>query len=443
MSSPASEQPEPPHEAPPERIPNPWWILPILGRIPIGITREHLSMLGMVALALLFENYDISMMGAALTYIRQDFGLDQAGGAALTSWVRLGALPALALIVYAERIGRRRLFLASIVGSAVATFCTAFTQDAQQFMIAQVFARTFLVTGAATAFVIIAEELPAEHRGWGIGMLGALGATGFGLGAILFALREFLPYGWRALYVVGVIPLLLMPIFSRHIRETRRFEEHRTLHVDHANPLVEFIRPLWKIAREYPGRFLAVTLIGALSAAAHAPVHQLLSDHVHNNLGWENWHFSTMIVGAGLLGIVGNLVAGRAADAVGRRLVASLLFALFPLFAYGVYHGVGWQVAVAFVPLVFFTTGGSTLLRTLSTELFPTSARGTSTGWAMTLETLGAFVALQAVSLLTPEGGTFVTAINQVALVCLGAGLVALLLPETARRELEDISEAD
>jgi hypothetical protein len=46
--------------SPTERLPNPWWIPPFLGTVPIGIEPRHLGLLGPVALAMFFENYDMS-----------------------------------------------------------------------------------------------------------------------------------------------------------------------------------------------------------------------------------------------------------------------------------------------------------------------------------------------------------------------------------------------
>ena len=56
----------------------PWWIPPFLGRVPAGIDSHQIRLLGIVALALAFEHYDISMLGAALKDIRETFGLRQA-----------------------------------------------------------------------------------------------------------------------------------------------------------------------------------------------------------------------------------------------------------------------------------------------------------------------------------------------------------------------------
>ena len=58
------------------RIPNPWWILPILGRVPIGVGRQHVRLLGFVALAMFFENFDMSLLSSVLKYLGEEFALD-------------------------------------------------------------------------------------------------------------------------------------------------------------------------------------------------------------------------------------------------------------------------------------------------------------------------------------------------------------------------------
>ena len=132
----------------------------------------------------------------------------------MLAWVRLGAIPAFLILPLADRVGRRPVFLAAIVGMSLATVASGLAQTSLQFILAQTISRTFVVAIIATAVVIIAEELPAEHRGWGIGMLGAVGAFGYGLGALLYAFVDSLPFGWRSLYAVGGLPSSGSPSYS-------------------------------------------------------------------------------------------------------------------------------------------------------------------------------------------------------------------------------------
>ncbi|HVH06017.1 MAG TPA: MFS transporter, partial [Myxococcota bacterium] len=263
--------------AAPPRLKNPWWMPPFLGNVPEEITPHQLRLLGFIALALLFENYDLSMLGSAMKFIRESFGLEQAAAGQLTAYVRLGAIPAFFVIPFVDRLGRRRVFLTAVIGMSLGTLATAFTQTEWQFIATQMVSRTFLTTAAATAFVIVSEELPAARRGWGVGMLAALGAFGFGLGAILFAMIDRLPYGWRALYVIGVVPLLLVPAFRREIRETERFVRQD---VGGVGGMRGWLAPILGIVRDHPGRALALAVVGFFSSAGQAPPLQLMGDYL-------------------------------------------------------------------------------------------------------------------------------------------------------------------
>src|SRR6187455_2521455 len=99
---------------------NPWWIPPFLGSVP-NIDKRLVDLLGFVALALLFENYDFSLLNAALKHIAHDLGIAETDLGYFTALVRLGALPAFALIPAADYIGRRRLFLVAVIGLSVGT----------------------------------------------------------------------------------------------------------------------------------------------------------------------------------------------------------------------------------------------------------------------------------------------------------------------------------
>jgi MFS family permease len=420
---------------------NPWWIPPFLGRVPPEITPAQLRLVGVIALALLFENYDLSMLGSAIKYIREDFGLPQSEVGRLTAWVRLGAVPAIFVIPFIDRLGRRRVFLTAVVGMSVGTLATAFVQDAWQFVAVQMVSRTFLITASATAFVIVSEELPAARRGWGVGMLGALGAFGFGLGAALFAAIESLPFGWRFLYAVGVVPLLLVPRFRREVRETDRFTRAQSAASDGAHGAGSWLTPVLGIVRDHPGRALGVALVGALAAGGHASGFQLMGDYLLTNRGWEPWEYSTLFILGGLFGIVGNPAAGRFGDRYGRRVVGFAALAVFPLFMFAFYRGAGWLIPAAWIPAVFALSGGNTVIRAISTELFPTSSRGTATGWLMLVETGGAALALATLTRLTPAGESVAPVVTLLTTLTLGAAVVVMLLPETANRELEQISE--
>jgi MFS family permease len=399
---------------------------------------EQVRALGVVALAMLFENYDQAMLTAALKQISESFGVLESDVAGMLGWVHMGAIPAFLVVPFADRIGRRRLFLVSMVLLGIATFASAFAQNVVQFIGLQMVARTFMVTTSATAFVIVTEEFPAEHRGWGVGILGALGSMGYGLALLLFAGIDYYPYGWRARYLVGIVPVLLIPMFRREVKETGRFAAG--IGRSEGAAAGGHWRPMLILARDYPLRTLVVGLIGAASSAGTVAAFQFSAYFVQSEHGWAPGQYTVMAVVAGLVGIVGHPYAGRLADRRGRRVVGFSLFTVYPLIVYAFYHGPEWSLPLLWIPLIFSLTGGGTIQRVLAAELFPTDSRGTSSGWMLMCEAAGRSAGLFLVAWGTPVGSTNTAMICLVSLFCVLAGFLVLTLPETGGRELEEIS---
>ena len=418
---------------------NPWWIPPFLGGVP-NVEKRLISLLGLVSLALFFEAYDNSMLTSALKFIAADLDMPEHALGNYLAVIRLGSLPAFIVVPFADQIGRRRVFLASVLGFSLLTFATAFAQTSTQFVVVQMLSRTFMMSAGAVAFVIITEEYPAAYRGWAIGMLGALSSCGHGFGAGLFAAIHYLPFGWRSLYAVGLIPLLALPKLRRDVSETNRFRRHqeheRSVGAVHGS----WLKPVLSLARTYPARALGLALVGLLFSIGEASVFQFTGYFTQTVHGWTPGEFSLMFIGGGAVGIIGNVLAGRLGDRIGRRVVGFAFLALFPLFAWTFYNGPGWTLPLSWAAFVFCNTAGGVVVRALSTELFPTSHRGTAAAWLSMMQTLGWAAGLALVGAGTYNAGDIAAMTSRISLVVLVSAFMLLLLPETFQQELEAIS---
>ena len=417
---------------------NPWWIPPFLGGVPQGVGPAHLRVLGFVTLAMFFESYDLGMLGNALPQIAASFGLDKVAMGSFTAFTRLGALPAFFLLPLADRLGRRRLLLISIAGMSIGSLATAFAQTPLQFVLLQIATRTFIVSAAVTSFVVVSEEFPAAHRGWGLGMLGGVGSIGFGFGALVYGFVGVLPFGWRALYALGLTPLLFLPALRRGMRETERFTAAAAAGVATQNGGA--IGTILALLRHHPRRAIAIGLIGALSAAGAGTSFQFISDFLQSERGWTPGAFAALSVVFGAFAIIGNPVAGRLGDRFGRRVVAATVLALFPLAALAFFLGPAAWVPLPWTVMVFLSMASTVCVRALTTELFPTAFRGTGAGGLALLETLGVSTGLLVYSAAVGVLGRQEYALPLVSLACLGAAASVYLVPETARRELEEVA---
>jgi len=359
------------------RARRPWWTfaIPYAGNVP-SLTHKQWSVLGLLALAELFEQYDAGLMGLALSQIQIGLGIPEDQIAGVTAVVRIGALLAFGISVLADRFGRRRLLLLTILGFTACTFGTGFVQNEEQFVAMQLLARMFITGETMLAVVVLSEELATKDRGWGIGLLGALGALGHGLAAGVFAFVDVMPFGWRSLYLIGVVPLLFLAYFRRRLPETRRFEEHRKLQT--GSGLSAGLRPIVQLARMYPGRvaMLAAALVpfDFVVGTAYTFMPKTLQE-VH---GYSPGGVTALFLIGGGLGILGNVVAGQAGDRFGRKpvVVTAMLVNLASILAF--YNTSGYATPVAWIGAIFSILAIGVLFKALGTELFPTSHRSTA-----------------------------------------------------------------
>ena len=136
MSDPTHRQPIPSVEA--DRTYRPGWLRLawFLGRPP-ALTRRQWRVLGLVAAASFFEMYDLYLFTLSLKQIQAGLGIAEDQLGYLGSIVRFGALPAFGVALVADRIGRRRVLLFTILAYTVFTGATAFSPNAVTFVVCQ------------------------------------------------------------------------------------------------------------------------------------------------------------------------------------------------------------------------------------------------------------------------------------------------------------------
>ena len=425
----------------PDPIYRPRWyrLAWFLGRPP-PLSPRQWSVLGLVAVVSLFEQYDLYLFALSLKHIQADLGIPEGELGWTAAVVRAGALPALFVTIAADRFGRRRLLLLTVVAYTLLTAATAFSPNVEYFVAVQFLARTFAIAETLIAVVVIAEEFAPRHRGWGIGALGAIQGCGAGLAALMFGFVDVLPYGWRALYLVGIAPLLLIAHWRRRLPETRRFVDLREAR-GAAMRSTPALAPVVALVRDHPGRAGAlgsvVLVFGLASGAAAFFAPKYLQD-VH---GWTPAAVAALNFLGGALAIVANPLAGRLSDDHGRRPVTAAFALAFGLVVILFYAGAGLVVAPLWILLIFSMMGTQVTLAAYGAEMFATSQRSTAAGLRSAATEVGAVAGLALVSVLFAVLGSNRAAIGMLGAVALLAPLLVwMLFPETAGRSLEEIA---
>jgi len=421
----------------------PAWLrlTPFLGRAP-ELSARQWQVLGLVSIATLFDQYDRAIFSMALPQIQRGLAIGESELGLLGSIVRLGALPAFAIVLAADRLGRRRLLLFTILSYTLLTGLTACAPDARSFVALQFLTRAFTTAELLLAIVVIAEEFPEDKRGWGIGALFAIQACGVGLAAALLPLAELTPLGWRALYLVGLGPLLLLAWARRTLPETRRFEHHREQVISGGDEFAaRTLSPLASLVRAYPGRFAAVCAVVFCGALGGSAADFYGPKYLQDGHGWAPHDVTLLYVAGGALAIAGAVVCGSWSDRLGRRRAAIILGVAVVGLAIAFYNVSGHWLAPAWIALIFVTMGNEAVVSVFGAEIFPTSYRSTAAGARMVMATLAAGIGLALESVLYGQLGSHWTAISGLLLVSLASPLlIALFYPETAGRTLEEIS---
>jgi putative MFS transporter len=384
--------------------------------------------------------YTLAVTAFALPQIQRSLSIPEDELGSLFALLRFGTLFSLMLAVTADRMGRRRLLIASVAGCALCNLATAFAQSGLVLAWLQLGARCFLGGQLLLASVVVSEELSAENRGWGLGLLSAVGGMGGALTLLAYAFVDRLPYGWRFLFVLGSFGLLCVPWLWRSLKETRRFSDHQS-RTDAGSSDGPVWQPLRDLVRRHGWRLAAMVGIIAPVAVILEPGSVFVSKHLQDDLGYTPGGVGLLMAVCGIATPVGNMLSGTISDRFGRKPVTILISLLLSLAVALFYNGTGTPAVALGLALLFLSIGGIMVLHTaLATELFPTAFRSTAAGVREAAATVGASLGLWVLSLLYGATGSHTVSITWILLLTPISPIILLFVPETARRELEEIT---
>ena len=135
----------------------------------------------------------------------------------------------------------------AILWFAVFTFLSGLAQNYEQLFVARALLGFGFGGEWAAGAVLLGEVIRAEHRGKALGMMQAGWAVGWGTAALLYALFfSVLPAetAWRALFLVGIAPALLVFFVRRYVEEPAVYLESRAKSRPRRTPSpLEIFRP--------------------------------------------------------------------------------------------------------------------------------------------------------------------------------------------------------
>ncbi len=342
-----------------------------------------------------------------------------------------------------DAVGRRLPLMIDIALFSVLEFATAFSPNYTIFLILRVLFGVAMGGEWGLGAALAMESLPTKTRG----ILSGLLQEGYMVGYLLAAVANFVvftytPWGWRALFIIGVLPALLLFFIRRHVEESPGWKTAADRRADRKQPAVALLRTL-------PLMLYAALFMTAFNFMSHG-TQDLYATFLQKQHGFSPTVVSFLAIVAAIGAIVGGIAFGALSQRMGRRfgiIVAALLgIAVIPLWAFS--GSIAALAAGAFA-MQFAVQGAWGIVPAHLNEISPPHLRGSFPGTVYQIGNLLSAGAAQieatiaATSFALPGGGAdYAKALAAIAIVVLAAvalfaGIGFFVTPEHRNEVLE------
>jgi MFS family permease len=402
------------------------------------ISGRSWSIIAAIVLLLIYQGYTLSIAGIASPWIGKSFHLSQPELARLFAWMSVSAFGSMLLARLADRVGRRRIILSSLLLAPAFALGAALALWAWLFAIFQILISALLGGSVSSAIVMLAEELPMERRARGQAFGAAASAIGGVLGYIVIPFLLKWGYQWEWLFAPSVAGIGLVPIVARMLPVENRWAHDASAGTVEGSHFYDIFHPLY--------RRRAVTLLAcaALDTMAGTAVNGWLYFEAVSILGLSPDKASTLVVLGMGVGMVGFPIGAWTSERFGRVPTVAFIGGAGWLGALAFYWGPGaltfpflW-LAVAYCWFKVASAVLTVAANSAATELFPAALRSTMVGWQMITGAVFSMIAQTAIAaLIGPLGGLTVVVRYFALLGIPSAVLFGLFIDETRGLPLE------
>ena len=415
-----------------------------------AITRDQWQSLCAAFLGWMLDAMDVMLYAFALTAIREEFQLSSAAAGGLASITLLtSALGGILLGFIADKIGRVKALSYAILIYSVFTALTATANSLGELILWRSLVGLGLGGEWSAGSVLVAETWPAEHRGKAIGFMQSGWALGYILAAILAA--SLLPgYGWRVLFVMGILPALLTLWIRKRVAEpaiwlarkaedaASRAGEEAGLHPPAGRKLLFGIfRPPLLQKTLIATSITAGVLFAYWGLFTWIPAF-LSSPIAQGGAGMTIVKSSAWIIPMQAGAFFGYLSFGFLADRFGRRpaFIGFLVAAAVTVPVYGHMAREATLLLLLGPVIGFFGHGYFSVFGAMLAEIFPTPVRGSAQGFTYNAGRAFSALAPFTIGAMAEVWGLGSALTLTSVFFLLGAGLM-LLMPETRGRQLD------
>lgn len=387
----------------------------------------------------MLDSMDVMLYAMVLVHLMRDLQMSTTTAGLLGSLTLLSsALGGMLFGLLADRIGRAKALMASILIYSVFTAACGLAQSVVQLAIFRILLGLGMGGEWTAGAALVSETWPAEHRGKALGVVQSSWAVGYALAAAITAL--ILPsYGWRAVFFFGILPALLTFWIRRSIEEPALW---KTAHAARAHSKAARSEIAELFRQPFLRYTLTTTLMNTSSMFAWWGMFTWIPAYLalpleKGGAGLSIVQTSTWVILMQVGMWLGYVTFGFISDWAGRRPTYLVYFLMAAALA-PIYGGTRHPLALLLLgPLVaFFGTGYFSGFGAITAELFPTRIRATAQGFTYNFG--------RGVSALAPlaighyaEGHGVGVAFSLTTIAFLIAAAFVFALPETKGKALE------
>ncbi len=349
------------------------------------------------ALGWALDAFDTMLYTLVLALLMRDFAMSKTAAGLLGTLTLLASGVGGVLFGFvADRIGRKRALMASILTYSVCSFASGLATS----IVMLAAARFVLGLGMGgewnTGATLVAETWPTELRAKAISIVQSSWAIGFAAAALVAGpvARYF---GWRAVFFVGILPALLTLWIQRGVPESEMWERSRTSGATGAPPSAgshyaeasSFHSSFWEIFQApYLKPAIALLLFNFFCMFAWWGLFTWMPPYLslpvaQGGRGFGVMGTTALLVVLNLFGMLpGYASFGWAADHFGRK-KAFIIYSLAAALLIPLYAAVRSPVVLMMLGTIvaFFGTGLFSGSGIMGSEIFPTSLRARGLGF--------------------------------------------------------------
>ncbi|WP_341784195.1 MFS transporter [Lactococcus formosensis subsp. formosensis] len=317
------------------------------------------------------ENMDIMFLSFALSSIIGEFGLTTTEAGAISTVTNLGMLLGGILFgILADKFGRVKMLSLSILIFGLATGAIYFSHSVTSLYILRFIAGIGGGGEYGVGMTILAENFSKKKLGRTSSIVAVAGQVGAMCAAILS--MSILPtYGWRFLFLFGLVPVVLTVFIQKHLKESDSFKAIKTQNKGKISDLFK--------TRQLKHQTLVLMWMAIVQIAGYFGLMNWLPTIMQKKLnltvaGSSSWMIAT-IIGMSL----GMLTFGQILDKLGPKVA----FGLFLIASSLAVYVLTIPTTLASLTLVgavvgYFSNGMFTGYGAVVSRLYPPEVRATA-----------------------------------------------------------------